>query len=92
MKNPKLYQTLTRKQLTSFLLKNGVHIDTINERLSKHDEIMDKEADLFGDFILFERYKFKVVYSEYQCLETPTDKHVKQTVHAFKAPNDHYKR
>ena len=87
VKKIKLYQNLSAKQLNNFLLPLGTNLDV--ERLV---EIKRKEEDLFGDFIVVGGYKFKFASGSYVCMETPTDKHVKQTVHAFKAPNDHYKR
>ena len=38
-------------------------------------EIMDKEADLFGDFIVIGGYKLKYANGRFQCLETPTEQH-----------------
>ena len=70
MKKPKLYQLLTEKQMNLFLKQFGTSLSI--ERLV---EIKDKEADLFGDFIVIADYKFKYATGRYQCLETPTEKH-----------------
>jgi hypothetical protein len=87
MKAVKLYQTLSEKQLKSFLMTLGISLE--NEKLV---EINNKPEDLFGDFIITTGYKFKRIYSNYQCMETPTDKHKKKTLNFQKAPNDYYKK
>lgn len=83
----KLYQTLTEKQMDAFLKKAGTSL--AKEKLV---EILDKEKDLFGDFIVVKGYKFKKTYGDYQCMETPTEKHEKRTLNFQKAPNDYYKK
>ncbi len=70
MKNPKLYQPLTEKKLNKFLKQFGTDLSI--ERLV---EIKDKEADLFGDFIVIGDWKFKLASGRYQCLQTPTEQH-----------------
>lgn len=70
MKKPKLYQLLTEKQADKFLKQ--FNTDLSIERLV---EIKDKEADLFGDFIVIGGYKLKYANGRYQCLETPTEQH-----------------
>lgn len=67
---PKLYQLLSEKQTNKFLKQFDTDLGI--ERLV---EIMDKEADLFGDFIVIGGYKLKYANGRYQCLETPTEKH-----------------
>lgn len=67
---PKLYQLLSEKQTNKFLKQFGTDLSI--ERLV---EIMDKEADLFGDFIVIGGYKLKYANGRYQCLETPTEQH-----------------
>lgn len=79
----KLYDTLTEAKLEKFL-------QSIGAQNCEVVEIMDKEADLFGDFICVQDYKFKHTYGQWICMQTPTAKHVKRTVYAKKAPNDHY--
>lgn len=86
MKQPKLYQTLTEKQMDNFLKANGTALAD-----QKPVEIKDEASDLYGDFIVIDGYKFKKIYSEYQCLETPKEKHAKQRVSIRQAPNDNYK-
>lgn len=81
----RLYQLLTEKQLNKFL--KPYNTDTGKEKL-----IEIKEGELFGDFICIGGYKFKYTYGRYQCMETPTAKATKQTINAFKAPNDRYKK
>ena len=80
-----LYQLLTEKQLNKFL--KPYNTDTGKEKL-----IEIKEGELFGDFICIGGYKFKYTYGRYQCMETPNEKAAKQTINAFKAPNDIYKK
>jgi len=87
MKSVKLYQNLTEKQLNAFLKTLGTSIE--NEKLV---EIKKEKEDLFGDFIVTNGYKFKKVYAEYQCLQTPTEKHVKAKLNFPKAANDYYKK
>lgn len=83
----KLYQHFTAKQMDNFLKTFGSSLE--NEQLV---EIINKEEDLVGDFIVINGYKFKRVYGEYQCLQTPTEKHSK-TEHIWpKAKNDYYKK
>lgn len=79
----RLYQLLSEKQLDKFLKPYGTNVGE-----QKLVEI--KEGELYGDFICVSGYKFKITFGRYQCLETPTDKVKKQTINAFKAPNDHY--
>lgn len=67
---PKLYQLLSEKQTNKFLKQFDTDLSI--ERLV---EIMDKEADLFGDFIVIGGYKLKYANGRYQCLETPTEQH-----------------
>ena len=86
-KSVKLYQEFTEKQLDNFLKTLGTSIE--KEKLV---EIMNKEQDLFGDFIVVKGYKFKKVYSEYSCMETPTEKHAKTIPNWPKAKNDYYKK
>jgi hypothetical protein len=83
----KLYQILTEKQMDAFLKKIGTSL--AKEPLT---EILNAEEDLFGDFIIVKGYKFKKVYSEYSCMETPTEKHKKIKKHWAKAPGDYYKK
>jgi len=87
MKPPKLYQTLTEKQLNKFLKELGT--STEKEPLV---EISDNENDLHGDFIVVKEYKFKKIYSEYQCMKTPIESHKKRTLNMPKAANDYYKK
>ena len=86
MKQPKLYQTLTEKQMDNFLKENGTSLS--DQQLI---EIKDDANDLFGDFIVLDNYKFKKIYGNYQCLENPKEKHTKQRVSIKQAPNDNYK-
>lgn len=81
----KLYDLLLETKLEKFLQSIGTSIAKCPVV-----EIKDPEADLYGDFICVQDYKFKSTYGQWQCLQTPTEKHVKQTVGAKKAPNDHY--
>ena len=69
-KKPVLYQNITEKQLDKFLKQFGTSLS-----IESLIEIKDKEADLFGDFIVIGGFKFKHVYGQYQCLETPTEQH-----------------
>lgn len=87
MKSIKLYQTLTEKQIKSFLKDLGTSIE--NEKLV---EIKSEKDDLFGDFIVTNGYKFKKVYGQYQCMQTPTEKHIKAKLNFPKAKNDYYKK
>lgn len=77
-----LYKIFTPKQLSKFLNKP---IEEIG--LTELDE-----PNLYGSFIVFEGYKFKLTYGNYQCLETPTNKVEKRSINFTKAPNDHYKK
>lgn len=86
-KNIKLYQDLTEKQLDAFLKANGTSIQQ-----QKLVEIKSTEDDLFGDFIVVKGYKFKKIYGNYQCLQTPTQKHTKTELKWPKAKNDYYKK
>lgn len=77
-----LYQKVTEKQLLNFLKKlDGTNLYTLNTQEIKTDT-------LFGDFIIHKGYKFKKIYSDYQCLETPVEKHIPQTISVSKNPND----
>jgi len=87
MKKLILYQTFSEKQMDNFLKIMGSSLAK-----QKLVEILDKEKDLFGDFIIVKGYKFKKTYGEYQCMETPTEKHQKRTLNFQKAPNDYYKK
>jgi hypothetical protein len=80
-----IYQLLSEKQLNKFL--KPYNTDTGKEKL-----VEIKEGELFGDFICVGGYKFKLTFGRYQCLETPTEKVTKQTINAFKAPNDRYRK
>lgn len=86
-KDIKLYQDLTEKQMDNFLKTLGSSIAKETLR-----EIKNQEQDLFGDFIVINGYKFKKIYSNYQCLETPTAKHSKTELKWPKAKNDYYKK
>jgi hypothetical protein len=81
----RVYQLLSEKQLNKFL--KPYNTDTGKEKL-----VEIKEGELFGDFICVAGYKFKLTFGRYQCLETPTAKIEKQTINAFKAPNDRYRK
>jgi len=70
IKNPKLYQLLSEKQMSGFLKQFGTDLS-----IESLVEIKDKEADLFGDFIIIGGYKLKLANGRYQCLETPTEQH-----------------
>ena len=69
-KKPKLYQVLTEKQMNVFLRQFNTDLN-----IECLVEIKDKEADLFGDFIVIGGYKLKLANGRYQCLETPTEQH-----------------
>lgn len=86
-KKVKLYEMFLESKLEQFLQSIGTSIAKCPVV-----EIKDTEADLYGDFICVQDYKFKSTYGQWQCLQTPTEKHVKQTVGAKKAPNDHYNK
>jgi hypothetical protein len=83
----KLYQNLTEKQMDNFLKKIGSSLE--KEKLV---EIMSDELYLHGDFIVIKGYKFKKSYGQFQCLQTPTEKHVKLKPNWPKAANDYYKK
>jgi|694.fasta_scaffold38852_11 hypothetical protein len=83
----KLYQNITEKKMDNFLKTLGSSIE--KEKLV---EIMNDKDDLHGDFIVIKGYKFKKVYGEYQCLQTPTEKHEKVELRWPKAPGDVYKK
>lgn len=85
--NIKLYQQLSAKQMDNFLKKFGSAIE--KEQLV---EINNKNEDMVGDFIVINGYKFKKIYSEYLCLQTPTEKHYKTERIWPKAKNDYYKK
>lgn len=79
----KLYQILSEKEINKFLKSIGYN-SSINNLL-----ILEiKNEDMFGDFIIIEDYYFKKIYSEYQCLKTPTEEHKKQKANIIKNPND----
>ncbi len=77
-----IYKIFTPKQLGKFLNKPVEEIELVELR----------DADLYGNFIIFEGYKFKLTYGNYQCLETPTQKIEKRNINFVKAKNDHYKK
>ena len=77
-----IYKIFTPKQLSKFLNKPVEEIELVELR----------DADLYGNFIIFEGYKFKLTYGNYQCLETPTQKIEKRNINFVKAKNDHYKK
>ena len=77
-----IYKIFTPKQLSKFLNKPVEEIELVELR----------EVDLYGNFIVFEGYKFKLTYGNYQCLETPTKKIEKRNINFVKAKNDHYKK
>lgn len=81
----KLYQILTEKQLAKFLKKN------FSKDLNEMQTTELKGDLLFGDFIICDGYKFKKVYSNFQCLETPSEKHAIKKVPFSKNPNDSLK-
>lgn len=83
----KLYQNLTEKKMDNFLKKLGSSLE--KEQLV---DIRDEAADLYGDFIVIKGYKFKKSYGQYQCLQTPTEKHEKVKLRWPKAKNDYYKK
>jgi hypothetical protein len=83
----KLYENITEKKMGNFLKKLGSSLE--KEKLV---EIRDDEAGLHGDFIVIKGYKFKKSYGTYQCLETPTDKHVKIKHIWPRGANDYYKK
>lgn len=87
MKKIKLYQVLSEKQLKAFLEQNGI----IGNEIPITDQ-KNEDPILSGDICEVAGHKFKKIYSQYQCLETPTEKHQKQTLNAKKAPNDHYRK
>lgn len=78
----KLYQMLTEKQLSKFLREK------FNKDFNELQTTELKKEPLFGDFIIWEGYYFKKVYSQFQCMQTPTDKHVPKTIATAKNPND----
>ena len=79
--NIKLYQILEKEEMESFL-------NILGKNLEKARIIEIKEKDLFGDFIVTDGYKFKITNGVYQCLETPTEQHQKQTINIIKNKND----
>ena len=83
----KLYQTINEKQMDNFLKTLGSNLE--NEKLV---EIMNDDLDLHGDFVVIKGYKFKKTYGQYQCLQTPTEKHSKVKPNWPKAKNDYYKK
>lgn len=77
-----LYQLSTEKQLKKWLkTKLNLNFDKLPLTEIKTDL-------LFGDFIIAGPYKFKKVYSSYQCLETPEQKHSIPKPPYYKAEND----
>lgn len=82
---PKLYQTLSEKQMEKFLKENG---SSIKEQ--KITEIKDTDSDFYGDFLIFKGFKFKLCYGQYNCMETPSEKHTKQKRPFIKAAGDNY--
>ncbi len=86
-KEIKLYQDFTEKQMAIFLKSHGKSLAT-----QPLIEIMSAEEDLFGDFIVIKGYKFKKIYGQYQCLQTPKEKHCKTELRWPKAKNDYYKK
>lgn len=75
-----IYQILTERQLKKFLKNLGYDLYELTPvELKKPD---------FGDYIVCPGYKFKKVYSNYQCMETPSEKHEVKQLAYFKAEND----
>lgn len=81
-----LYQIATEKQLKKFL-KKEFEVDLYDLPMTEL-----KTPLLFGDFVCHKGYKFKKIYSHYQCMETPTEKHSDKKVAIFKNPNDRWKK
>lgn len=81
-----LYQNVTEKQLRNFIKKiDGTDLYDLSPIELKTDT-------LFGDFICHAGYKFKKIYSDYQCLETPTERHIPKKINISKGPNDYGNR
>lgn len=77
----KLYQVLSSRQFSNFLKErdSSIEIEPVVEIKTK---------DLFGDFIVKDGYKFKIVSGRYQCLETPLQKHEAQKINIIKCKTD----
>jgi hypothetical protein len=81
--NIELYQELEEEELVKELISIGVDFKKLTLV-----EIKDDSADLFGDFIVVNDWLFKKIYSNYQCLATPTERHEKQSLNFVKANGD----
>lgn len=80
-KNINLYDILSYDELNYFLSQYNTSIEEKNI-------VEIKEKNLFGDFIIMNKYKFKITNGVYQCMETPTEKHEKQKVNIVKNKGD----
>lgn len=81
MKAPKLYQVLTTKRLGRFLSTLGTSLEQI--------PVVEIKTDtMYGDFIVTHGYYFKLTYGNYQCMQTPEEKHQPQKANILKNPKD----